>query len=98
MLTDRVVRISDTPNAGQREYLNNMLTDRVVRIFGTPIAGQREYLKNMLTDGVIRILDNGIAGQREYLKNVLHSKKSFSYFKKKQLVSRLIFLKQEFFY
>jgi hypothetical protein len=28
----------------------------------------------------------------------LHSKKSFSYFKKKKLVSRIIFLKQEFFY
>ena len=42
-------------------------------------------------------MDNGIAGQREYLKNVLHRKKSFSYFKKKKLVSRIIFLKQDFF-
>ena len=31
------------------------------------------------------------------LTHVLHSKKSFSYFKKKILVSRIIFLKQEFF-
>ena len=46
MLTDRVVRISDTPIAGQRKYLKNMLTDRVVRISDTAIAGQREYLKN----------------------------------------------------
>jgi hypothetical protein len=45
MLTDRGVRIYDTPIAGQREYLKNMLTDRAVRISGTPIAGQREYLK-----------------------------------------------------
>jgi hypothetical protein len=57
MLTDRVVRISDTPIAGQREYLKNMLTDRDVRISDTLIAGQREYLKNMLTDRVVRISD-----------------------------------------
>jgi hypothetical protein len=30
--------------------------------------------------------------------SLIHSKKSFSYFKKKKLVSRMIFLKQEFFY
>jgi hypothetical protein len=45
MLTDRGVRISDTPIAVQREYLKNMLTDRGVRISETPIAGQRECLK-----------------------------------------------------
>jgi hypothetical protein len=44
MLSDRVVRISDIPNADQREYLKNMLTDRVVRISDTLIAGQRKYL------------------------------------------------------
>jgi hypothetical protein len=45
MLTDRVVRISDNPISGQREYLKIMLTDRSVRIFDTPIAGPRKYLK-----------------------------------------------------
>ena len=45
MLTDRVVRISDTPISGQREYLKNMLTDRSVRIYDTTIAGRRKYLK-----------------------------------------------------
>jgi hypothetical protein len=44
MLSDRVVRISDIPNADQREYLKNMLTDIVVRISDTSIAGQRKYL------------------------------------------------------
>ena len=45
MLTDRVVRISDTSIAGQREYLKHMLSDRGVRISDTPIPGQRKYLK-----------------------------------------------------
>jgi hypothetical protein len=35
MLTDRGVRISDTPIAGRRKYLKNMLNDR----------GRRKYLK-----------------------------------------------------
>jgi hypothetical protein len=45
MLTDRGVRIPETPTAGRRKYLKNMNTDRSVRISKTSIVGQSECLK-----------------------------------------------------
>ena len=45
MLTDRDVRISETPIAGQREYLKNMLTDRVVRVSDIPYCWSERISK-----------------------------------------------------
>ena len=42
--------------------------------------------------------DIAVDKQAKLYDQSLHSKKSFSHFKKKKLVSRIIFLKQEFFY
>jgi hypothetical protein len=47
MLTDRVVRISETPIAGQKEYLKNMLTDRVVRISDIPYCWSERISKKI---------------------------------------------------
>ena len=47
MLTDRGVRIYDTPIPGQREYLKNMLTDRVVRISDIPYCWSERISKKI---------------------------------------------------
>jgi hypothetical protein len=60
VLTDWVVRFSDTPIADELEYLKNP-SCRFVRISDTPIAGQRKYLKNVETDRVLRISENTIS-------------------------------------
>jgi hypothetical protein len=70
MLTDRGVRISDTPIAGRRIYLKNMLTDRGGQHFSHPycwpekiskkyakLIGVTEKIskKNMLTDNAYQL-------------------------------------------